>query len=115
MVPIALAEMRAITAKLDRKSCIVIQNKGNIPSRHNGHECFRRACDVIFSRALETQLQARDITSIQGCGQWITKGQRVKPLRGDEIEPAGSFRHDGRQSVGEVTQAGRALSGKMGR
>ena len=47
-------------------------------------------------------MQARDIASIQGFGQWITKGQRVKPMRGDKIESAGSFRHGGRQSFGEV-------------
>ena len=102
MVAIALAEMRAITAKLYRKCRIVIQNKGNITSRRDGHEYFRGTSDVILSRALETQLQAGDIACIKRSSQGIAKTNGIKPLRRDEIEPAGSVRHDERQSFGEA-------------
>ena len=100
MVAIALAEMRAITAKLHRKCRIVIQEKRNIPGRSNGHQDFRCTRDGVFGGVLKAQLQASDIAGIECGGQGIPKGERIKPLRRDEIESAGSIRHDERQSLG---------------
>ena len=100
MIAISLAEMRTITAKLCRKCRIIIQEKRDIPGRCDGHKDFRCTRDGVFSGVLKAQLKASDIAGIECSGQGIPKGEGIKPLRRDEIESAGSIRHDERQSLG---------------
>lgn len=94
MIAVSLAEMGAIAAKLDRERSIVIQQKRNIPRSGDGHQGFRGARNVIIVCVLEAQLQTSDIPGIERRREGIAKDQWVKPLRGDEIEPTGLFRHD---------------------
>jgi hypothetical protein len=102
VVAVSLPEMGAIAAKLDGKRGIVIQQKRNIPRSGDGHKGFSGARNVIITCVLKAQLQASHIAGIKRRGQGIAKGQRVKPLGGDEIEPTGLFRHDGARVKSEA-------------
>jgi hypothetical protein len=100
VVAIPLAKMRAIAAELCRKRCIIIQQKRHTPRCRDGHESIRGTRNFVFCRILQAQLQAGDIAGIKRSSQGIAKTKGIKPLRRDEIEPAGSVRHDERQSFG---------------
>jgi len=100
VIAIRLTEMRAITSKLCCKRSIVIQQERDISRGGDGHKDVCGARDLVFAGVLEAQLQAGDIAGIERRGQGIAKAQRIEPLRGDEVKPAGGIRHDGRQSWG---------------
>ncbi len=88
VVAITLAKMRAITAKFCGKRRVVVQKKRHIPCCRNGHEDFNGTRDFILSRVFQAQLQAGNIARIKRRGERHPKRLGIKPLRGNEIEPA---------------------------
>ena len=88
VVAITLAKMRAITAKFGGKRRVIVQKKRHIPCRRNGHEDFHGTRDFILGRVFQAQLQAGNIARIQRRGERHPKRLGIKPLWGNEIEPA---------------------------